>query len=190
MQKYTPTTLPFWTVLLALASVGFSYFFACVTPFIALPLFVLCVMPAVSRLGLAGFAAAIWLTNQAVGFGFLNYPFTVDSLGWGMALGVAAVMCALGGQFIFEFLRTKNSLVLAVMGAFCAAAMLNQGLLYAATALLPAGDAAFSLTAVATVIAVNAASLMGLLALYVGVRTSVFAAKMPSTRGNTAANTH
>jgi hypothetical protein len=34
--------------------------------------------------------AAVWVVNQAIGFGILHYPRTLDSLARGVVIGVAA----------------------------------------------------------------------------------------------------
>jgi hypothetical protein len=45
--------------------------------------------------GALGTMAVIWLANQAVGFGALGYPWTLNTVLWGLAMGAAAVLATL-----------------------------------------------------------------------------------------------
>jgi hypothetical protein len=78
-----------WPALLAAASLVGSGAFACATPFAAFAAIAAATMPAGAALATV---AAIWATNQAVGFLALGYPWTLDAALWGVALGVAALL--------------------------------------------------------------------------------------------------
>lgn len=78
-----------WLVVLALAGLGGSLVVACVAPFIALAV----MLGGTVRLQLALRAmTAIWLANQLVGFALYHYPRTQNSVLWGLAAGVAALL--------------------------------------------------------------------------------------------------
>jgi hypothetical protein len=83
---------PFWLSLLVAASIAFSFGFACATPFAALCAAAVCTLPRRDGYYLAG---AVWATNQFIGFAFLNYPWTANCLGWGLAIGLSALLCTL-----------------------------------------------------------------------------------------------
>jgi hypothetical protein len=42
-----------------------------------------------------GTMVVIWLANQAVGFGALGYPWTLNTALWGLAMGATAVLATL-----------------------------------------------------------------------------------------------
>ena len=75
--------------LLVLASAVGSLAFACVTPFAA---FAVASAYALSSRTALLTVGVIWFTNQLVGFAFLDYPWTVDTALWGLAIGAAALL--------------------------------------------------------------------------------------------------
>jgi hypothetical protein len=77
-----------WMPILMLAAIVGSFAFACAAPFAALA--VMLALTLTLRRGVALIAAA-WLLNQAIGYGVLDYPWTMNSLVWGIAIGLAAV---------------------------------------------------------------------------------------------------
>lgn len=106
----------FWPALLAVAAVGGSWALACVTPFAA---FAAMLATTESRRTALSTMALIWFANQAVGIVALGYPFDVHSIGWGVAIGVAALLatmaaCAVAQTGLQRWLR----LVLAFAAAF------------------------------------------------------------------------
>jgi hypothetical protein len=67
-SRYAPLIC---TALLATACALASFVFACATPFVAFAVIAAATLP----LSVALFAVGVaWLVNQAIGFGFLNYP--------------------------------------------------------------------------------------------------------------------
>jgi hypothetical protein len=106
MQAPSPSFvngLPYYAklALLVVASVVFALCFACATPIVA---FGTLAALTLSRRHALGLVAAIWLANQLVGYGILNYPTDFSSYAWGAVLGVAAlcavwVACSLAEQF-------------------------------------------------------------------------------------------
>lgn len=74
---HTPAEQATWAVLLVAVSAISSSLFACVTPFPALAVAAAYVLPA--RVA-AATALAVWLANQAIGFGFLHYPWDQNTI--------------------------------------------------------------------------------------------------------------
>jgi hypothetical protein len=64
----------------------------CVVPFAAFAAATAGTLPLRRALGTM---AVIWLANQAVGFGALGYPWTLNTALWGLAMGAAAVLATL-----------------------------------------------------------------------------------------------
>lgn len=150
-----------WIVFLTLASLGFSYIFACAAPFAALA--TLAALN-VRRSDAYGLVVLVWLANQAVGYGLLHYPQTWDSYGWGFAIGLAALLATQAVLLLGPHPRRMGT-VLGTLVGFLAAFAVYELALYAASFLLPSSDAAFSLPIVWYIFKVNAAALAGLVAL-------------------------
>ena len=77
-------------VLVVISAVG-SWEFACITPFAA---FAVVAAYALSMRAALFTVAGVWLANQAIGFAVLGYPWAVDTILWGIAIGAAAVLAA------------------------------------------------------------------------------------------------
>ncbi|MBS0521284.1 MAG: hypothetical protein JSR90_21480 [Proteobacteria bacterium] len=150
-----------WIVLLTGASIGFSLVFACATPFAALATLAARTM---TRRDAVLLVLAAWLANQAIGYGFLHYPQTFDSVAWGVAIGVAA-LAALAAALAVGGEPLQTGPVFATAIAFAAAFAVYELILLATTLLLPASDGAFSLPVILDLLKVNAIALAGLLAL-------------------------
>jgi hypothetical protein len=94
-----------WPAILAVAAVGGSLALTCVAPFAAFAV----ATAGTLRLGSAlGTMAVIWLTNQAVGFGALGYPRTLNTVLWGMAMGAAAVVATLAASGVLGRFRVSG----------------------------------------------------------------------------------
>jgi hypothetical protein len=94
-----------WPAILAVAAVGGSLALTCVAPFAAFAV----ATAGTLRLGSAlGTMAVIWLTNQAVGFGALGYPWTLNTVLWGMAMGAAAVVATLAASGVLGRFRVSG----------------------------------------------------------------------------------
>ena len=78
-----------WMVILAIAVLAATLALSCVTPFAAL---------AVAVAGTVGLRASlrlvaiVWMANQLSGFLFFHFPLTANAFGWGIAIGVAALI--------------------------------------------------------------------------------------------------
>ncbi|WP_106796655.1 hypothetical protein [Rhizobium sp. H4] len=155
-----------WVVVIAGASVVLSLFFACVTPFVALSAVSAVVLP--RRMAVAAVLLA-WLANQMVGYLVLDYPETWESYAWGLAIGIAAFASLTAALFV---LRLAAGLTVTMSGAFLAGFIAYEGVLFAATAVLPSGDGAFSAAVVAEVLLINSLAAVGLICLHAGAAAS------------------
>jgi hypothetical protein len=150
-----------WIGLLGSASIGFSLVFACATPFVALVTLAALTM---SRRDAFIVTGAVWLANQAVGYGILDYPRTFDSYAWGVAIGIAVLLALLVARTIgerFERISPFVSTGLAFLSAFA----VYELALYAASFWLSGSDAAVSWPIVGYILQVNALGLAGLIFL-------------------------
>lgn len=141
-----------WIAMTAGSSVVLSLYFACVTPFVALA--------AVSAMALprqmAIYAVLLaWLGNQMVGYLILGYPQAWDSYAWGLAIGVAAATSLLAA---FVVIRLQTGIFAMAAGTFLAAFVVYEGVLFAATSVLPSGQGAFSIAVISQVLVINAAA--------------------------------
>jgi hypothetical protein len=152
---------PVWLGLLVAISAAITVVFTCVTPFAA---FAVIAAVTVSRRDAVMLAAALWLTNQAVGFGLLHYPWTASTFAWGSALGVAAVAGTLAALWAFRRLRSLRPLA-RNLAAFVVAFALYQLTLFAAAATWLGGTDMFAPGIVSQVLLINAVTLAGLFAL-------------------------
>lgn len=150
-----------WIVVLTVAPIASSIVFACATPFAALATIAALYVDRRDAFIVAGVA---WIANQAVGFGFLHYPRTWDSLNWGIAIGTGAMIATALAAAAGSALRTFGW-VLTLLVSFAAAFVSYEMTLYAATAVLPADSSAFSLTVVLYILRINVVAFSGLLVL-------------------------
>lgn len=148
-----------WIALVAAPSIMFSWALACIAPFAAIATVSGVYLP--RRLAVMTIIGA-WLANQAVGYLVLGYPRTPDSAAWGVAIGLSALLATLAAR---SAARRVPPRVWKLVAAFVAAFIVYEGALYAATAVLPSGDDAFSLAVVALVLKIDLLALVGLLLL-------------------------
>lgn len=150
--------------LAALAGIGVlaSLALACAMPFVALA--ALAALTGSRREAILVTVGA-WLANQLVGYGLLAYPQTWDSFGWGAALGIAAVAATLTAGAVAAMLASRPRW-LGWLGAFVAAFVVFEGLLLAATAVLPSGGEAFSPATVLYILQVNLLAFLALAAAW------------------------
>jgi hypothetical protein len=151
-----------WIALLATGSIGFSFALACATPFAALATLAAINMPRRDLLSLVGVA---WLANQAIGYGVLGYPQTLDSFAWGGAIGIAAALAAAIAVAVAARVARLGSAG-TISTAFLAAFAVYELALYAVSFVLPTGAEAFSLPVVWRIFYVNVIALVGLLVLH------------------------
>jgi hypothetical protein len=149
-----------WVPVLMIAAILSSFALACAAPFAALAVMLALTLPL--RRGLALILAA-WGLNQAIGYGALDYPWTANSLIWGVAIGVAAATATAGAYAVGRRVATAPVLARAAL-AFGAAFALFEAVLLA-FGLALGETAAFSLGIVGEVALINALWLAALLAL-------------------------
>ena len=151
---------PLWLGVLVAASVAFSTGFACVTPFAAFAAIAALTLAPRDGLVLVG---AVWLANQAVGYLFLGYPWTADSLAWGAAIGVASVIALAASRPAARATASAGPVSVVAAALLVGFAVFETALL-AATAVLGGGEN-FAPAIVAQLFAVNVAAFAGLLLL-------------------------
>jgi len=83
----TKTNTLLWTTLLGVVAVFGSYGFACVFPFAAIAALSAMTLPGRRA---AALVAAVWASNQIVGFALLHYGDGADAIVWGAVIGLAA----------------------------------------------------------------------------------------------------
>jgi hypothetical protein len=147
-----------WVGLLAVASLLLSGVFACATPFAALA--ALAALDIERRDGLY-VIGGVWLANQIWGYGVLGYPLDLATAGWGIAIGLGAVIGYVCARGVVNAL-SRNAVLVAV-SALLVAFFAYEAVLYAATFAIPGGDDAFSAAVVGRIAAVDAVSFAVLL---------------------------
>lgn len=147
-----------WAAILATATIGGSYVFACAMPFAALAALAAIYLP---RRDGAILIVAAWAANQLIGYCVLDYPRNFDSFAWGGVMGIAALL-TLGAGWAVERWVTQREAALVSVFIICFAAY--EVLLTAATLILPAGGG-FEVAVYEYVAVVNALAFIGLLAL-------------------------
>jgi len=156
----------FWLALLVCCSVAFSLGFACATPFAA---FSAIAALTLSRRDSALVTAGVWLANQVVGFTILKYPWTLNCLGWGIALGFAAILATCAARWVaraLEEIRWNASCAAAFLVAFA----VFEGVLFLAGLLILGGMEDFNLAIVSWIFVINGVAFLGLLILNWGAR--------------------
>jgi hypothetical protein len=162
-----PTKRAAWIALLTGASVLFSFALACATPFPALATLAALHMRKRDAVALT---AAAWLANQIIGYSFLHYPQTLDSFAWGGVIGVSALAAAVAAM-ASETLARRAGWAIAMLSAFFSAFIAYEGILYAATAVLPSEPSAFSMAIILRILEINALAFVGFLVLHAIGRT-------------------
>ena len=141
-----------WVALIAVASVALSSKLSCATPFAALATLAALHMRSSQGYALVGLS---WALNQVVGYAFLDYPVDGESLAWGAMIGVAALATFATATAVAARVQSLGSF--ATMALTLAAGFgVYEIVLFAATAVLPATEVAFSWPVVAEIGLVNA----------------------------------
>ncbi len=150
-----------WLALLVAASVAFSLGFACAAPFAA---FAAAAALTLSRWNALLLIGAVWLANQIVGYAVLGYPWTANSLAWGIALGFVAVLATLaarGAALRFE----GADRVVVPLATFLAAFAVYEGALFAVAVAMLGGTEDFAPAILGRIFAINAVAMVGLFVL-------------------------
>ena len=151
-----------WLGLLVAGTAVLTGVFTCITPFAAIAAVGATTL---SRRHAVILTLAVWGTNQAVGLGVLSYPWTASTLGWGVAIGAAALVGALAAHATVQRLGSL-SVAGRTVAAFGAAFATYQLGLYAIAVAMLDGARAFTPSIVGQVLLVNAVAVVGLAALY------------------------
>src|ERR1700728_2187918 len=128
-----------WLALLVAASVAFTLGLACAMPFAALGAAIALTLPRRDALVLTG---AAWLANQLVGFAVLDYPWTANTIAWGVALGAVAFLTTMSAQWLVPRVAGQGAIAVALatfLGAFC----VYEGALFVVAATLLGGTEDF-----------------------------------------------
>ncbi len=143
-----------WIASLIVASVLFTFGFAC-----ALPLAAFAAIAALTsgRREALALTMAAWFANQAIGFAFLHYPTDAVTLAWGGALGAIALLsCEAAGAVA----RRPNG-ASAYGAAFLASFVVYEGSIVAIS-LATGHDADYFLTTVSRIFLINICAFVGL----------------------------
>jgi len=147
-----------WVGLLVALSGGLTVGFACVAPFAALGAAAAMTLPGRQALVCT---ISVWLANQAAGFALMSYSWTLNTIGWGVAIGVATVAGTLAAQWWLLRSEGQRSTTRIVAG-FATAFAVNQAILYAAAVSVLGGVAAFAPGIIVQVLGVNVVAFIGL----------------------------
>ena len=154
-----------WIGLLVGAATVASAAFACAAPFAAVAMLAAATLPLRQALAVS---AALWIGNQIVGYGLIDYPVDGESIAWGIIVGsasLAAVFVTHRALSIAAKLSTLARLVSLFAVAF---ATYQLGLLLGSAFISAHGGMAADI--VAYVAFINATWTIGLGAAYVGLQ--------------------
>jgi hypothetical protein len=122
------------------ASVAFGLGFACAMPFVALgAVAALCL----SRRDALLVTVAAWLANLVVGFTVFSYPWTADTVAWGVALDVVALLATLVSHVLVRRLDGRAAASIA-LASFVGGFVVYEGGLYVVAATMLGGTEDFS----------------------------------------------
>jgi len=150
-----------WLTILVAATIGFSLVFACAAPFAA---FGAIAALTLSRRDALLVTVALWLANQLTGYALLGYPGTANSVAWGPAIGIAAVLGTMAAQWTVLRLAGARDVVRAPAALLAAFAVYEVAIFVVSLALL-GGIEMFAPAIVGQVFVTNMAALAGLYGL-------------------------
>jgi hypothetical protein len=152
---------PLWLGLLVACSAALTMSFTCITPFAA---FAVVAATSLSRRNAIWLTIALWIANQAVGYGVLHYPWDGRSLAWGIAIGAAAIVGTLAARWAAGRLSLFTMPAQATV-AFVVAFAAYQVALYIPAVTVLGGTGAFTPGILGQVLVVNLITLVGLYGL-------------------------
>ena len=157
------TRLPlFWISSLVALSVMFSLGLACATPLAA---FAAAAALTSSRRDALVLILCVWFANQLVGFAMLGYPLTANALAWGLALGAAAALAVLAGQWTAGRLADAARFV-GFLATGLASFAAYEAVLFVVAVTWLGGAEDFTAAILGWIFVINAAAFVGLLALH------------------------
>ncbi len=167
-----------WPVLLVAASAIGSLALACVTPFAALAVVAARTLPPRAALLTVG---VIWLANQALGYDMLAYPWSTESVSWGLAIGTAALACT-GAAFAAGWLTSAQNTAMGLAAALVAAFGAYELCLCLISFVL-GGQEAFASAVVVRLALLNVIWSVMLMAIYEAWHLALAAGWLPAFRG-------
>jgi hypothetical protein len=150
-----------WLILLLLSSLVFTLGFYCATPLAA---FGAIAAVAFSRRDALILCGAVWFVNQVVGYTILRYPWSINSVSWGLILGGVTIIASLSSGWTYRHSKTPYLLRLAV--AFITAFAVFQVTLFAVALFALGGVQDFTADIVVRIFAINGGAFVGLLVLH------------------------
>ena len=150
-----------WLILLLLSSLVFTLGFSCATPLAA---FGAIAAVAFSRRDALILCGAVWFVNQVVGYTILRYPWSVNSVSWGLVLGGVTIIATLSSGWIYRHSKTPYLLRLVV--AFITAFAVFEVALFAVALFVLGGVQDFAADIVVRILAINGGTFVGLLVLH------------------------
>ena len=160
MDYSTHLTTMLWPAILVVAAVLGSLALTCVIPFAA---FAVATAGTLRLRSALGTMAVMWLINQAVGFGALGYPWTLNTVLWGLAIGAAGLSATFAASAALHRFRSSPGWVRLPI-AFVTAFVLYEVALVAVA--VPLGGAAFAPAIVGRFALISGAWLAGLVLLH------------------------
>ena len=164
----------------------FSLGFSCATPLAA---FGALAAVAFSRRDALILCGAVWFVNQVVGYTILRYPWSVNSVSWGLVLGAATIIASLSSGWIYR--HRKIPYLLRLAAAFVTAFAVFEIALFAVALFALGGVQDFTPDIVVRIFAINGGAFVGLLVLHwlavtVGLVPSGTEARLSTDRRVTA----
>lgn len=149
-----------WGAILTVAVIAGSLALSCVAPLSALAV----ALGATLGLRTSLFTmAVVWLVNQAIGFTLFHFPRTANSLWWGVAIGLAALLVTVIAHWTMRRMSSSSAVVRLIV-AFVLTFAVYQAALWVA-ALVLGGRDMFTLSIVTQVALINGAWLFAIVAL-------------------------
>jgi hypothetical protein len=149
----------FCFALLTISCVLASFALACATPFAAFAVVAASLLPLRPALLVV---TGAWLVNQGIGFGALHYPIKINTMLWGVAIGLAAVAATMISAAVLRSLSQSRTPLILALALACAYGAYELVLL-AVTPFL-GGAGSFTTAIVSRIGLLNAAWLIGLVA--------------------------
>lgn len=145
-----------WTIVLAAAVTAGSFVLSCSMPFAALAVALAATVGLRASLAIVGL---VWILNQLAGFTLFHFPWTLNAVGHGAAIGLAALLAAVVAHGVLRR-RSFAWLLLALAASF----VVYETALWSA-ALFLGGRDTFALPIVTQLGLVNVAWFVGIIAL-------------------------
>ena len=156
-----PSHAPLFCFALLTISCGFASFaLACATPFAAFAVMAAAMLPL--RPALLVVAGAL-LVNQGIGFGALHYPKSMNTVLWGLAIGLAALAATVISATVLRSLSQSRAHLAMAIALACGYGAYELVIL-AATPFL-GGAGSFTVATVSRIGFLNVAWLIALIAV-------------------------